>query len=110
VTWIRGDVVAAVVPGDFGKPRPVVIVQANPFLENHPSVTVCPLTTHLTGLRLFRVMVAPDKRNGLNEPSEVMVDKISSLRRDRIGNPIGRLSALDVRAVDAALRQWLAVI
>jgi len=105
----RGDVVAAIVPGDFGKPRPVVIVQADAFLEHHASLTVCPLTSHVTGLRLFRVAIAPDKRNGLKEPSEVMVDKLSSLRRERIGDSIGRLSALDMRAVDDALRRWLAL-
>lgn len=100
---------AAIVPGDFGKPRPVVIVQADAFLEHHASLTVCPLTSHVTGLRLFRVAIAPDKRNGLKEPSEVMVDKLSSLRRERIGDSIGRLSALDMRAVDDALRRWLAL-
>jgi mRNA interferase MazF len=109
MSWGRGDLVTAIVPGDFGKPRPVVIVQADAFVEHHASVTVCPLTTHLTGLRLFRVMVAPDKRNGLNEPSEIMVDKLNSLRRGRIGGSIGRLSALDLRAVDDALRRWLAL-
>lgn len=107
MTWARGELVTAFVPGDFGKPRPVVIVQANVFVEHHASVTVCPLTTHLTRLRLFRITVAPAKRNGLNEPSEVMVDKLNSLRRERIGNTIGRLSALELRAVDEALRRWL---
>lgn len=109
MTWVRGDLLSAVIPGDFGKPRPVVVVQADSFLEIHPSVTVCPLTTHLRGLRLFRIIVTPDKRNGLEEPSEVMVDKLSSLRRERIGGAIGRLSALDMRAVDEALRRWLAL-
>jgi mRNA interferase MazF len=109
MTWARGEVVTAVVPGDFGKPRPVVIVQADAFVEFHASVTVCPMSTHLTGLRLFRIAVAPDKRNGLDQPSEVMIDKLSSLRRERIGAPIGRLSALDLRAVDDALRRWLAL-
>lgn len=107
MSWARGELVTAIVPGDFGKPRPVVIVQANAFVEHHASVTVCPLTTHLTGLRLFRIMVAPDKRNGLNEPSEVMIDKMNSLRRERIGNSIGRLSTFDLRAVDDALLRWL---
>jgi len=107
--WHRGDVVAAIVPGDFGKPRPVVIVQANAFLEHHASVTVCPLTTHLLGLRLFRVAVAPDERNGLNELSEVMVDKLSSLRRERIGPSIGRLSVFDLKAIDVALHEWLSL-
>lgn len=110
MSWKRGDVVSAVAPGDFGKPRPVVVVQADAFAERHASITVCPLTTHLTGLRLFRVAIAPDERNGLREPSEVMVDKLSSLRRERIGKPIGRLSVLDLRGIDEALRRWLALV
>ena len=109
MTLARGDVVAVIVPGDFGKPRPVVVVQAGPYLESHASVTVCPLTTHLTGLRMFRIMIAPDKSNGLNEPSEVMVDKVSSLRRERISQSIGRLSASDMRAINLSLRGWLAL-
>jgi mRNA interferase MazF len=109
VILARGDLVTAVVPGDFGKPRPAVVVQATPYAEVHPSVTVCPLSSHLTGLRLFRVAIAADKTNGLEAASEVMVDKISSLRRDRIGERIGRLSAPDLAAVAEALRQWLAL-
>jgi mRNA interferase MazF len=109
MTLRRGDVVAGIAPGDFGKPRPVVIVQANVFLEDHASVTVCPLTSHVMGLRLFRVAVAPDEANGLKEPSEVMIDKLTSLRRERIGGPIGRLSAFDMEAVDGALRSWLSL-
>lgn len=109
MTLARGDVVAAIVSGDFGKPRPVVIVQARPYLESHASITVCPLTTHLTGLRMFRIMIAPDKSNGLNEPSEVMVDKVSSLRRERIATSIGKLAASDMQAIDTSLRGWLAL-
>jgi mRNA interferase MazF len=60
-------------------------------------------------LRLFRIMVAPDQRNGPHEPSQVMVDKLNSLRRERIGGAIGRLSALGVQAIDGALRRWLAL-
>jgi mRNA interferase MazF len=58
---------------------------------------------------MFRIMIAPDKNNGLNEPSEVMVDKVSSLRRERIAQSIGRLSASDMRAIDTSLRGWLAL-
>jgi mRNA interferase MazF len=93
----------------LGKPRPAVIVQADAFMGHHASVTVCPLTTHLTGLHLFRIAVLPDKHNGLMEPSEIMVDKLSSLRRERFGSAMGRLSVRDLRAVDEALRRWLAL-
>lgn len=105
----KGDVITVIVPGDYGKPRPAVIVQADPYAETHASLTVCPLTTHLTGLRLFRIAIAPDDENGLKEASEVMVDKVSSLGRVRAGNPIGKLSMGDRAAVDGALRRWLAL-
>lgn len=103
----KGDVVTAIVPGDYGKPRPVVVVQADPYAETHASLTVCPFTTHLTGLRFFRIAVAPDRSNGLTEPSEAMIDKIGSLNRNRIGAQIGRLSVGDRRAIDEALYRWL---
>jgi mRNA interferase MazF len=106
MTLSKGDVVTVVVPGDNGKPRPAVVVQANPFAEVHPSLTVCPLTTHLTGLRLFRVAIAPEVKNGLRQASEVMVDKVSSVSRNRIGSQVGKLSAGDRAAVDEALRRW----
>jgi mRNA interferase MazF len=55
------------------------------------------------------VAIAADRENGLETPSEIMVDKISSLRRDRIREQIGRLSPTDLAAVGEALRQWLAL-
>jgi mRNA interferase MazF len=109
VILAHGDLVTAVIPGDFGKPRPALVVQANPYAEVHASVTVCPLSSHLTGLRLFRVAIAADQVNGLETPSEVMVDKISSLKRDRIRDRIGKLSPSDLGAVGEALRLWLAL-
>jgi len=106
MTLSKGDVVTVIVPGDHGKPRPAVVVQAHPFAEVHPSLTVCPLTTRLTGLRLFRVAIAPDVKNGLRQASEVMVDKVSSVSRSRIGSQVGKLSAGDRTAIDGALRRW----
>jgi mRNA interferase MazF len=105
----KGDVVTTIVPGGYGKPRPVVVVQADPYAETHASLTVCPFTTHLTGLRFFRIAVAPDPGNGLAAPSEVMVDKVSTLSRGRIGARIGELGPGDRRALDEALLRWLAL-
>jgi mRNA interferase MazF len=61
----KGDIVSCVLSGDFGKPRPAVVVQANLFNETHASITICPLTSHLVEAPLFRIAVSPSEQNGL---------------------------------------------
>jgi len=92
----RGDVVVVVAPGDFGKPRPAVVVQSDLFNDTHASVAVCLLTTDIVDAPLFRLDLAPTTRNGLEQPSQIMVDKIVALRRNRVASRIG---ALDQEAV-----------
>ncbi len=87
----RGDVVVVSAPGDYGKPRPAVIVQSDLFNETHASVLVCLLTSDLQDAPLFRIGVEPTAESGLDAPSQIMVDKIAALRRERIGKQIGRL-------------------
>lgn len=103
----RGAVVVCVRAGEYGKPRPAVVVQADLFNATHASVTVCPLTTGCLAAPLFRIQVKPGKANGLRLASDVMVDKVSSLRRERITGVIGRLSDQDWSRVEQALRLWL---
>lgn len=98
----RGDVVLAAGAKDFGKVRPAVVVQSDALSSEHPSVVVCPMTTALRGLDV-RVQVSPDRVNGLERPSEVMVDKITVLTRARVHPAIGRLADADMVAVDRAL-------
>jgi len=88
----RGDVVIVSAPGDYGKPRPAVIVQSNLFNATHASILVCLLTSDLHDAPLFRIAIEPDEDNGLNVSSQIMVDKILALRRERIGKRIGRIS------------------
>lgn len=73
-----------------GKPRAVVIVQDDRFLELD-SVTVCPLTSDPTDAPIFRHLVEPSAANGLSQPSRIMVDKITTVPRSKIGQRIGRL-------------------
>lgn len=87
----RGDVVIVSAPGDYGKPRPAVVVQSGLFNETHASIIVCLLTTDIQNAPLFRIDIAPSSGNGLNDYSQIMVDKIVALRRERIGDVIGRL-------------------
>jgi len=103
----RGDVVLAATPGDYGKPRPAVVTQSDIFNETHPSVVMCPLTTFRVEAPLFRITVEPTQGNGLRRPSQVMVDKITTLRRDRLRSTIGRLDQETMRRVDRALAVFL---
>jgi len=103
----RGDVVLAATTGDYGKPRPAVVTQSDIFNETHPSVVMCPLTTFRVEAPLFRITVEPTEGNGLRQSSQVMVDKITTLRRDRLRSTIGRLDQETMRRVDRALAVFL---
>lgn len=88
----RGEVwTAAAGSGHAGKPRPVVIVQDDRF-DATTSVTVCAFTTDPTEAPLFRLRVEPDQLNGLREPSSLMVDKLTTVPRSKLGTHVGRLS------------------
>ena len=99
----RGDVVTVVAAGDYGKPRPAVIVQTNALPESHASVVVCQLTSELANAPDFRVTVDPSPENGLRRRSQVMADKPVAIRRERIGRKIGRLDSQDMAILNAAL-------
>lgn len=105
----RGDIVSCVLSGDYGKPRPAIIVQSNLFNESHSSTTLCPLTTHLIEAPLFRVTVVPSKQNGLKQPSQIMIDKISSIRTDKINQKIGVLGPVQIQKLNEALKTWLEI-
>jgi mRNA interferase MazF len=99
----RGDVVIVAAAGDYGKPRPAVVVQTDAFPETHASVVVCQMTSDVFDVPDFRVNVDPSGANGLRVRSQIMADKPVTVRRERIGQTIGRLSADDVRQLNAAL-------
>ena len=82
---------AAAGSGYAGKPRSVVIVQDDRF-DATASVTVCAFTTDPTEAPLFRLRVEPDELNGLREPSSLMVDKLTTVPRSKLGTCVGRLS------------------
>jgi mRNA interferase MazF len=105
----RGDVVTVAIPGDFGKPRPAVVVQTNLLNDGHASIVVCPFTSTVIDSPLFRVIVEPTVRNGLEVRSHVMVDKLASVRRPKIGPTIGVLDPETMIAIDRALAFVLAM-
>ena len=99
----RGDVVIVAAAGDYGKPRPAVIVQTDAFPETHASVVVCQMTSELVEAPDFRVTIEPSDDNGLRARSQIMADKPVTVRRARIGQAIGRLNDGEIRRLNVAL-------
>ncbi len=105
---MRGDFVTIAMQGDFGKPRPALIIQADLFSELE-SVTVLPVTSTLVEAPLFRVTVQPTSANGLQKPSQVMVDKAMTVRRDKIGPAFGRIDTNSLVEVERCLAVLLGI-
>lgn len=104
----RGMVVTVASPGVYsGKPRPAVVVQADRWLQAHPSVTLCPLTSTLRQAPLVRIAVDPSLRNGLRKPSQLMVDKLFNVQLHAVGEVVGQLEPDVLTELDLALRGWL---
>jgi mRNA interferase MazF len=99
----RGDVVIVAATGDYGKPRPAVIVQTDAFPQSHASVVICQMTSEVVDAPDFRVTIDPSGENGLQIRSQVMADKPVTVRRKRIGQLIGRLSDGDIGRLNIAL-------
>lgn len=102
----RGDLVTIVLPGDLGKPRPALIIQSDQFPETH-TVTVLPLSSTLVNAPLLRLDIAPQAANNLRLPSQVMIDKPMTVKRERIGQAIGSLDQEQMLAVNRALAVFL---
>jgi mRNA interferase MazF len=102
----RGDLVTIALPGDYGKPRPALVMQADAF-NDLPSVTVLPLTSEMHDWPLFRVTIRPSRANGLRQASQAAVDKTATVPRAKIGQRIGRADVGTMRAVHVALAGFL---
>ncbi len=94
--------------GDYGEPRPALIVQSD-LLSDLESIVLCPVTSDLRNAA-FRITVEPNPVNGLSTLSQVMVDKLSTLPRTRISDPFGHLDDERMKAIDRALLLVLGVI
>jgi mRNA interferase MazF len=103
----RGDIVICVASGDYGKPRPAVVVQSDLFNPTHASITVCPITSHLVEAPLFRLLLQPNKENGIKKTSQIMVDKIMTLQRNKLQKKIGMLKVEQYDILNQALKNWL---
>ena len=98
----RGDIVTVAMPGDYGKPRPAVIIQSD-SLDKADSVLVCLVTSTRRDAPFYRLDVAASAKTGLRSASQVMIDKIMAVRRDRCGAPIGALDTPDILQLDRLL-------
>jgi mRNA interferase MazF len=103
----RGEVWTVSGGGGYaGKPRPAVIVQDDLF-EETASVTICGFTSDPTEAPLFRIPVVPSEGNGLRTPSSLMVDKVTTVPKSKVGERLGRLSDEDVVRLNRAIMVFL---
>ncbi len=103
----RGDIWTVAGGKDYaGKPRPVVIVQDDSF-DGTDSITVCAFTTDATEAPLFRLVVEPNERNGLRAVCRLMVDKITTVPKSKIGARVGRLDDEDILRLNQAVLVFL---
>ncbi len=103
----RGEVWTAAGGKDYaGKPRPVVIVQDDRFAAT-ASITTCPFTSDTTDAPLLRLIVAPSELNGLRTTSRLMVDKIATVAKEKLGNRVGSLAYADMVRLNRAILMFL---
>ena len=103
----RGDIWTVAGGKNYaGKPRPVVVVQDDSF-DATDSITICAFTTDQTEAPLFRLPVEPNERNGLRTVCRLMVDKIITVRKSKVGMHIGRLDDEDILRLNQAILVFL---
>ena len=104
----RGDLVTVALQGDFGKPRPALIVQADVFAD-HATVTVLPVTSALSDAPLLRLTIEPNPTNGLRQRSQIMIDKAMTIMRTKTGDAFGRVDRNEMIEVDRRLAVFLGI-
>jgi len=105
----RGDLMIVAMSGQYGKPRPAIVIQTA-GAGDLETVTFLPLSSEVGSEEVFRVTVSPTPQNGLRKPSQIMVDKCSTLPIRKAGPVIGRLSPEDMSAVNRALAIFLGIV
>lgn len=105
---MRGDLVTIALTGDFDKPRPALMIQANQF-DEHTTVTVLLISSTLVDAPLLRVSVAPDANNGLQKESQVMIDKAMTIKREKISPAFGRIDPNTLVEIDRCLAVFLGI-
>jgi mRNA interferase MazF len=106
---MRGDLVTIAMQGDYGKPRPALVIQSDQF-DEHASVTVLPVTGTLVAAPLLRITVQPSQRNGLQKHSQVMIDKVLTVKRDKVGAVFGHIEPETLIEVERCLAVFLGIV
>lgn len=103
----RGEIWTVAGGKDYaGKPRPAVILQDDHF-DATASITICAFTTDPAEAPLFRLPISPNERNGLWGPCRLMVDKITTVPKTKIGSRVGRLDDQDIVRLNRAILVFL---
>lgn len=105
----RGDLVTVAVQGNFGKPRPALVIQSDLFNESHPTVMLCLVSSDLREAPLFRLTVAPTAENGLKRESQIQIDKVMTVLREKLGPAFGRLDDATMLKVNRALALFMGI-
>jgi len=104
----RCDLVSIAVQGDFGKPRSALVIQSDNF-DRHATVTVLLVSDTLVDAPLFRITVQPTPGNGLQKASQIMVDKVMTVRRDKIDAAFGSLDSIHMLEIERCLAVFLGI-
>lgn len=104
----RGDIVTVAPPGEFGKPRPAIVIQSDFFAQTE-TVVVLLITSELRDLPLIRVSIETDQFSGLNKPSQIMLDKIMTVKREKIGTVFGKITKDKLLDIEIKLAVFLGI-
>ena len=100
----RGEIFSVSAPGDYGKPRPALVLQTDALNDlKIPSLVVCPMTSTLVDAPLIRISVNPSRENGLKKESQLMVDKIQAVSRARVGERVGKMDSKTMKRINQSL-------
>lgn len=106
---MRGDLVTISPVGDYGKPRPAVVIQSDLFCE-HPSIVLLPLTSDIRkNVSSFRIDIEPTEKNGLSKVSQVMVDKPYTAPIEKVGSVFGSVDGRTLKEIDRVLAVFLGI-
>jgi mRNA interferase MazF len=103
----RGQLISIAIQGDFGKPRPALVIQSDMFNETHNTVTVALITSDLIDAPIFRVNIDPTEENGLNHKSQIQVDKMMTIKKDKVGSVIGKADDTTMIKINRATALWV---